>query len=345
MNKVLKTTAALILPVFMCVAAVSQSKDTLFFNNGDVMVGELKNLTLGKFQFDSDNLNIITIKISKIKTIHAVAHIYRLVTIHRKIYYTTIEPAGKGDIIINVDGVKQTMLITEITSITPLNSKTGAFWEGNVSLGYSYTRSSKVGRINSGFTVGCYTRKLEYILQGSVILTQADSALEFDNGSSTLFTNYLLTPFWNASVFVTYQRNLAQGLARRFQEGIGGGINAISSSSIRTKLVTGLVFNQELSVENVKTPTQMELPLILLFSFFRFNNPDLSLNLQQSLYAGITQKGRFRQDAQINLTWKIISDLHLNLQLYDNFDNQPPGENAAKADYGVVFGVTYRFSQ
>jgi len=65
----------------------------------------------------------------------------------------------------------------------------------------------------------------------------------------------------------------------------------------------------------------------------------------QNLITSITQWGRFRHDGQLNVRWKIISDFYINLQLYDNYDNKPPGKNAATFDFGVVFGLTYKFSQ
>jgi len=71
----------------------------------------------------------------------------------------------------------------------------------------------------------------------------------------------------------------------------------------------------------------------------------MTLSMAQSLYGGLTELGRFRQDGQISLSWKIITDFSFSIKLYDNYDNRPPGENAAKVDYGVVFGLSYKFSQ
>ncbi|AXY72665.1 DUF481 domain-containing protein [Paraflavitalea soli] len=71
----------------------------------------------------------------------------------------------------------------------------------------------------------------------------------------------------------------------------------------------------------------------------------MDLQSTQNLYFSLTQKGRIRHDEQIKLTWKLITDFSLNLTLYDNYDSQPPGENATTVDYGIVFGISYSFSR
>ena len=98
-------------------------------------------------------------------------------------------------------------------------------------------------------------------------------------------------------------------------------------------------------MEGVSTPTQIELPVIFPFNFFHFSTPDMSVGMIQSLFVGVTQGGRFRQEGQLNLYYKLFHDFSISVQLYDYFDNQPPGQNAAKIDYGIVFGLNYRFSQ
>ena len=323
----------------------AQDTDTLFLKDGQLLIGKLKTIALGKVDFEPNNIDEVSIKTNKIKTFRAVKHLYRLQTIRRQIIYTALEPAADGKVKISTGERGQELAIEDIEQLTPLRGKTGGLWQGRASAGYSYTRSSNIGRFNADATVGYSARKFEVIGKGSLITTKTDSSFAFENASASAYSSYLFNSRWRGLILLNYQHNLEQGLARRYQEGLAAGLSVISSTFIQGKIISGIVLSQEKNTEEVVTPTQMELPVIFLLDFFHFRNPDMTLNMTQSLYTGITQAGRFRQDGQINLSWKVISDLSISLQLYDNFDNRPPGVNAAALDYGVVFGLSYKFSQ
>jgi hypothetical protein len=327
---------------FSCIAQV---KDTLYFRNGSLLVGELKSLSLGKAVFDEDNMDVLSIKINQIRTLKALTHIYRLETIDGDIYYTSLEAARDGYVRIRTDTSQIDIRMNIIMELIPLSGKTGSLWQGSASAGYNYSKSAGTGQFNSSFSVEHLTKKIDLLFSGSAIINQTDSSAELSNATGTISSSYLFTPVWESNVFVVYQRNLQQGLARRFQEGLGGGCNFITSASVRVKAITGMVFNQELSIEGVESPTQLDIPVMFNFSFFRFSKPDLTVNLQEKLFFGITQKGRIRQDGQLSFNWKFIQDFYINLQFYHNYDNQPPGENSERLDYGIVFGLSYKFSQ
>ncbi|HET7898882.1 MAG TPA: hypothetical protein VFL47_14455, partial [Flavisolibacter sp.] len=63
----------------------------MFFRNGDLLIGELKSVSLGRVKFDDDNMDVLSIKSTQIRTIKALTHIYRLETINGDIYYTYLE--------------------------------------------------------------------------------------------------------------------------------------------------------------------------------------------------------------------------------------------------------------
>jgi len=326
-------------------SGMTQVKDTLYFKNGTRLIGELKSISLGKVKFDDDNMDVLNIKVTQIRTVKAVTHIYRLETIDGKIYYTSLEPGSSGKVLLKVDGTAGEMDLEDISNLVPLKGKTEALWQGNISAGYSYAKSTGIGQFNSNLNLEYLTRKIDVMMNGSAIINQSDSSVEIDNATAGLFNSYLFTPVWEVNVFFIYQRNLEQGLSRRFQEGLGGGCNFISTAHMRSKLITGLVLNQEKSVEKVSSPGQLDIPIILNFNFFRFSKPDLTVNIKEDLFVGITKKGRLRQDGQLNIGWKIFTDFYINLQFYHNYDNQPPGQNSEKLDYGTVFSLSYKFSQ
>lgn len=324
----------------------TQEKDTVFLHNKTVLIGELKTITLGKLTIDADDVTLVNIKTTKIRTLKAYSHYYRIETIHRMVYYSRILPDTiPGSIRIRDADSTISIELEDIASLSSFKSPQAAQWEGAISAGYSFTRSSKIGRLNGDLSLKRTTRKLEMTGTYSTILTQTDTGWARDNVTGGINAYYYLNPRWQAVAFLQYQRNLELGLARRYQEGLGSLYSLISTNHVRFRTGTAIVFNQELNTEGVHSPNQVEIPLVNTFNFFSFSKPELDLSSTQNIYFSLTTKGRIRHDGQIKLTWKIITDFSINLSFYDNYDSKPPGENAATIDYGVVFGLSYSFSQ
>ena len=140
-----------------------------------------------------------------------------------------------------------------------------------------------------------------------------------------------------------YQRNLELGLDHRYQEGLGGGNKFITTRHVYAWTRLGVVLNQETSTEGEYSGVLTELSGQFEFDFFRFTKPEIRCGLSQSFYYSMTQKGRFRNDGQTDLTWEIINDLNLTLSFYNNFDTQPPTEGSRKLDYGILVSFSYIF--
>ena len=172
-----------IVALFFFPDAHAQTKDSLFLKGGQVLIGELKGFLLGKVEFDDDVVRVVTIKSSNIKTMKASLHLFQLETIYYDLYYTTVRPAQEGMVLINKDGQWQEISIEEISQIMPLKRKTGGLWSGNVTAGYTFTRSSDIGRFNADLELRWATRKFEVLTKGSLITTKTDSTSEIENAS------------------------------------------------------------------------------------------------------------------------------------------------------------------
>src|SRR5688572_26060868 len=77
----LKLSFLLLTFIFLSHASQSQSKDTLFFYNKSKLVGELLQISLGRIEFDADNVGVVKIKNSKVESIHASSRSLRVETL------------------------------------------------------------------------------------------------------------------------------------------------------------------------------------------------------------------------------------------------------------------------
>ncbi|MEN9684602.1 MAG: hypothetical protein RLZZ28_388, partial [Bacteroidota bacterium] len=221
------------------------------------------------------------------------------------------------------------------------------FWKrlsGNASLGYSYSRSSNIGRLNFDANVKFKAKNVEVNNGFSTILTSDGTNWYTERANAQTMASYLFTSRLTAFSLFNYQKNLELGIQRRFQEGLGVGYKLLVKSILQASAMTGIVVNQEKSTSGNSISGLYELPILFQFQLYKFTNPNITINLSQTGYVGITQKGRFREDGQLSVNWEIISDMNVGFTFYNNYDNQPPVQSSRKTDYSIAFTLGYKFN-
>ena len=336
-----------VLLVFMMLGIYSNSqklKDTLYFKNGSMVVGELKKIKMGVVTFDPDDANNITVQLRKIKAITANSDIFRVETIHKGVFFGFLRPDSIPDNVKVILGLQEgSFEIEEIFNLYPFSNKFGQRFNGSVGAGYSYSRSSGFGKINFDGTLNYNSKNHELKLATSGIYSQTDTGFTREREEINVKDNFYFSPRSFATALILYQRNLELGLGRRYQEGAGIGNKFVTTKSVYVWGRTGIVFNQEKSIENVYSGNLAEWYAQLQFNFFRFTKPEINLDFTQSFYYGLTDRGRVRNDGETNLSWEIIDDFKLNLNLYNNYDSKPPVKGNSNFDYGIVIGFQYTF--
>ena len=324
---------------------VSQKiSDSLIFRNGSIILGEVKTIKLGVINFDPDDANDITVQLIKLKTISASGVIFRIETTADRVYYGKLIPSLKDgfvNIVHDRDTVEQQ--IEKISVLYPFKDAFLDRFSGNATVGYTYTRSSNFGRFNFDLSASYLTRKDEITFGAAGIYSVSDSVFSRDQEDVNFKYNYYLGPTWFLTAFISYQRNLELGISRRFQQGLGVGNKFITTRHIYGWLRTGVAINQQQSTDGVQSGTLTELFGQVQFNFFRFTIPKISFDFSQAVFYSLSQKDRIRNAGQTNLSWELINDFHLNLGFYNNYDSKPPASAISTFDFGIVFGVSYKF--
>jgi hypothetical protein len=317
--------------------------DTLYLKNGQVVYGELKEISVGIVKFKMEGLNEASVNISKVRTIYATRKLYRVETISKQVFFSILNKSEKDGYVQVGDSTGGAEVPLDYLGMVTYYSSSKNLFEGNVSSGYNYTKSSNIGRFN-------LDAKLKYIMKKIIISNTSSTILTQENGSwyrdreSVLFSGtYLINSNWKAIGYLNYQLNRELGLQYRFQEGAAMGYNILSKSHLRFTAISGIVVNQEKSFEGTSSNFTSEIPAILTFDFFKFKKPELSVAADTYFYFSLTQAGRMRQDGELRIDWKVISDFTINLKFYYNYDNKPLSGQGSSFDYGTVFGIGYKW--
>ena len=89
--------------LFMSFLAASQSKDTIFMYNGQILIGEVLGLQSGVLSLKEVDFKNLTIRLNKIKTIKT-NRSFKVETTDKILYYGTLQPSyrdGWMDIVDN----------------------------------------------------------------------------------------------------------------------------------------------------------------------------------------------------------------------------------------------------
>lgn len=329
--------------IFLCLGAFAQSKDTIFIYDGQVLIGSIKNAQMGEITIDADNLQILQIKQYKIKTINS-THRFKIETIRKEVHLGIITSSPKtGWVVIKLDnGDLLEIQMSEINTIISVQKKFFQRLDGNLTAGFSYSKSSDIGQLNFAATTYYTSEKFIYQLSLSTIASIDSSSFSRDREDATISVLYYFKRTWFAAAALSYQRNLELAIARRYQELIGGGTKLLTRQNWQLLAITGLTFNQEKSTSGESESLLLEVPVIVKFDFYKYRKPNLQLSIPQAVYVSLSQKGRIRYDGDMNFSWELAHHFYLTLNPYLNYDSQPP-KGSNNFDYGTAIGITFKF--
>jgi len=323
--------------------AKAQLKDTLYFFNSSVLVGELLNIKLGRVEFDADGVGVVKIKNKEVRTIRAILNEFRIETTGGELLQGYLRSTREdGRVIIHSLTDSREIDVSNITSLARYGRTWKNGFSGNVSAGYTYTKSSRIGRLNFDGSVKYSAPKSDVRLAASTIITSDSIEVKRERVDVSLGYSYSIGSLWSVGAGLRYQRNIELGLDRRFQEGLAIGREILVRRNQQGVLLTGMAINQERNLEGV-TSNNTEIVLQANYELFSFEAPNLIISIVQTGYISVTDAGRVRYDGNASSNWELISDFYLNLQFYHNYDTKSPETGEPNIDYGFVVGITYKF--
>ena len=286
---------ALFMFCILCIKASGQEdKDSIVLYNGQMLIGEIQQASLGTITIDDIDLKLVNIKMFKIKTL-VIRERFKIETIDKHFYYGTMKTTGKeGWVDIHtVDGEIVPIRITHIFLLISLEKGFFKRLNGNVSAGLSFTKSSEIGQVNFSGNAQYSTKLFDYQLSLSTIASIDTSSFSRDNENAQLLVTYDLNTSWFLASSAQYQRNLELSIARRYLVMAGGGNKLFIKKNWRLMALTGMTVSEEKSTEGSNSAALFEVPLSLIFNYYQFQHPDIQITSTQSVYFSLTQPGGF----------------------------------------------------
>lgn len=315
--------------------------DSLIFNNGNVIVGEIKSMDKGILTIETDySDDDFKIELEKIKEIYTSSFISITLTDGTR-YEGTMHTTDDGKITIKSED--STFTFNNINDIVLMKTVDKTFADrlhASIDLGFNLTKANNFRQFSSRSNIGYLTQSWSLDAYYNTILSNQDDADSIKRVESGIQYKLLLPRDWYLPASLDFLSNTEQNLKLRTTVKLGAGKYIIHTNSVYWAALGGVNLNSERYSVESSDRTSME-------SFFgtEFNMFDVGdLNLLTNIYAypSFTERGRWRSDFVFDLKYDLPLDFYVSLGVTINYDNQPV-EDAKEFDYILHSGFGWEW--
>lgn len=326
-------------------ALAAPKTDVVVLVNGDRITGEIKDLVSGQLQYKTDDIGTIYIEWDKILRL-TTTQLLRIETRSGSVYVGSVPAESEDRMLRLVAGESASavdLAMSDVVGCKPLD--TGSFLsrlDGSFSVGYDFTRSTGVENLNASFDLRSKTSKREWSLSAFSNISDSDSEEASERYNVTGSTRWIFPGNRYFETFAQFDSNTA--LALDFRALAGGAYGAYLVRNQVASLTMGAGagyayerFTGDLAQDSVMAVLGMTVDLFVL------DTPKKSISGYVYAFPGLTDWGRFRADAKVQMRIEIVKDLFFELGFYGNYDNQSEEEGGDSYDYGVTTSLGYTF--
>ena len=288
----------------------------------------------------TSGLGTIKIEYDRIKTFYAKERYTIQLASGLKFFGSIDTSRTEGYVVLKVNEFRIPEPIEEIVEVYPVKN---AFWkrlDGYVDLGYSYTKASTISQFNFSGEVSYRVQKAFSRITGSSILTDQQDRERIRKQDYAISYQRFFKKHTFGALFTGVQQNTELGNQGRFFVGTGVGNNFVHNNLHILTGSVGALYSTEQSQSDTAIQS-VEGVMFWTYRLFKFNNPDVEISSHFNTYPSFTTWGRVRLEFELKFKIELFSDFYFGLSFYDNYDNKPLDESAARNDWGVTTSIGY----
>ena len=322
--------------------ALASKIDTIYYQNGDRVTAEVKQLENNQLKLSTDDAGTIYVEWNKIDSVKILNNM-RIVLSGGRIMYGKILTAGEvGKCYIWTSNTEPLLMeLVRIVALAPMEEKFFDRISGSLSSGFSYVKASQVAQLNFDGSIRYQAEKnsLELFYNGLFSQDPTTGYSQNQNGGATVIR--LLPKKWFVLSQITLESNSEMNLDLRTSLTAAAGKAFIRTNRSYLYGALGIMGNRENSLGDGQF--NLEGLIASEYSVFIFDSPEVSFSLSADLIPSFTTLGRIRTNIDSNLKWEIFNDFYLKWTFYYNYDSEPLSTDAEKNDWAItLIGVEYK---
>lgn len=321
--------------------AASSKIDTVYFQHGDRLTGELLSLNKGILKLKTDDGGTVSIEWKNIDSL-CILNPLRIIKHNGGIFFGRLYPSGKKgvSILLDEEGKKDEIELQSIVEMIKLEKRIFDRISGTLSSGFSFIKATEVTQFDFAGNIDYKGEKVILSANYDLVLTsEAGETTQRQTGGAAF--ERVLPKNWSMQGMLLGESNSEFQLDLRSSVISGVSYNFVRSNSQRLNAGAWLSFNHEFSGD--LSQNNIEAILGLNYSLYIIESPQVSINISGFLIPGLNRPGRLRSDLNTDLKWEMLKDFFLKWSLFHNFDNEPLSGVDIRTDWGTSLGLEFKF--
>lgn len=337
--KYIKSTTALILISFALTPVAAQ--DSLWFDKGNFITGEISSLKQNVLKMETDySDDDFTIEWAQVNRI--ITHTYFRIYLKDGSYrYGTLR--SESDSLLRITSALGESFVlpkSHFISMGELNPTFKDRFDAGVDIGLNLAKANTLRQLtldaNVGYNAETWNTRASY---GS-LYSEQEGTEDINRQEFNVSFQLILLRGWTFQPSVNLLKNSEQNLDLRTNLKLGMGKYLIRKNY--GYLGAGAGFNRNVETYSNETPDRSSWEGYLGMEVNLFDLDDFSLFSTVMAYPGITERGRWRMDVNMNIKYDLPLDFYIKLDGTLNYDNQP-AEGADEYDFVAKIGFGWEW--
>ena len=316
--------STIILLILFSVQAIAQI-DTLVMKNGDMLVGEIKELQTGVLQFETDYSDKdFTIEWDKVREIYTTGTFMISLSGGDRINGSIkSDPTDSSRVLIFERGGMLSAGRMDIVFLKAVENTFLGRFDASFDLGITLAKANDLRQITSKGNFGYMGRYWGSEASYDIVRSIQDS-VRTRRTEANIGGRLLLENSWYLNLSAKFLQSDEQKLKLRSTTNASAGYFVVNTNKIYFGTSAGLAWTNEHYIDD--TPMRNSLEGAFGLDLNLFDIEDFSLLTNTYFYPGITERGRIRLDFKIDLKYDLPLDFFIKLGYTHNYDNQPAAD-------------------
>ena len=323
-------------------ALARDKTDVVVLRNGDVLTGDIKGMSRGKLDFNTDDAGRPSIKWDKVLRVTSV-YSYEVKLSSGERYYGVLSSPADRELAVGDLPTAYVFHTDEVVEIVPMDDSFFGRIRASFDLGFTFAKANSATTVSTSGDVAYLGQYIGATLAFSGYFQDDASNVAVSQYSASLQGDVYFEKNWRAFLAALVYHNDELALILRTTLSSGASYSAVRNTWTEVWLTAGLSGSREQYTSGDPNYT-LEGLLGVSWTAFRYDTPKLDMTTELFLMPGLSDWGRLRGTFTFKIKYEIFKDFNTGLQFTDSFDTRPPDTAASKNDFitSLTVGWTYR---